>query len=125
MNGKRNHVKLHVMCGQVSFDAIHGGTSYVALPGKGRDAGELKLEVSGMTCGSCVATVKAALERSPGVRKAHVALGHSPADLSAFDGLAIVTLHVNSASASGPTPRSLVALVEAVGFDARVAVAQL
>jgi len=116
-------VGLAVAKSHISAQLSPGG-GYAALPGGNTssvDAGAgglCRLEIGGMTCGSCVATVTSSLERLPAVRTATVKLGHSPADLSAFDGLAVVALQAGAAVST----RALVDAVEAVGFDARIEV---
>ncbi|MBI3963008.1 MAG: heavy-metal-associated domain-containing protein [Deinococcus sp.] len=66
---------------------------------------KLTLQVTGMTCGHCQATVEKALKKIAGVRRAQVSLGQSQA-LIEFD----------PARAS---VAQLVAAVEAAGYQAQ------
>jgi len=76
------------------------------------------LEVGGMTCGSCVSTVKRALERHAHVKSARVSL---PSDNDLREGLfgsAVVECEGHGNAVPGALIPALVAAVEATGFEA-------
>jgi copper chaperone CopZ len=79
----------------------------------------VRLEVGGMTCSSCVSTVKAALERLPNVRAARVGLPNGSARLL---GSAEVDCEGAGLAAPAGLPQELAATVESVGFEARAVV---
>ena len=63
----------------------------------------ITLSISGMSCGHCVASVRAALDAVPGARVQDVRIG--------------------SATVAGGTPAALIAAVEDAGYDATLGAA--
>ena len=95
------------MDGSSSFEALRGDASASKEDNHVPNTRTVQLHVSGMTCGSCVASIEKMLGQKPGIESVTVALLAERATV-VYD------------AASTWTPDKLVEAIDDIGFDAQV-----